>query len=184
MAWLHAGPGSSESCALFCGEPDVFHWLELSRQVLPEIKPDANAFRVVPHDEGHLQQRISFFDAVSPCKLHIRHQQLVAALSAYSCLERHEYSGCWCPACYAFPVHQFDSCNHPSAQSHVLGQRPARQERGQTFPERTVVSISEPRGFVDRLELDKRQKRKGARWRYGAQQMVGHDKMQRVVHTV
>ena len=180
MLWLHRRPSPPKPFALSDRQSDLILRQQPALQMLSHVESNADTILVVAHDERHLQHRVPFIDTVPPSQLHVRHQQPMATLSAYSGLKRHKHSGRSPSARNAFAVHELNPGNHPPPQPHVLRQRPLWQQRRDSLPKGPVVAIAEPRGAVDGLEFDKGQEGGDARV---AENMVHYNKVEGVVHS-
>ena len=166
MSRLHGRPRLHEPNALVACQPHAFLWLQIPRHMLSQIEAHPNVIVVIPHDKGHFEHGVVVVDPVSPCKLHVRHQQPVAAYPTHPGLKRHKNPRCRFSARDAFAVQQLDSGNHPPTQTHVLWQRPFGHEVRQSLPKHSVVSVAQPCGAVNGLELDKCQQGRGAGGRF------------------
>ena len=105
----------------------------------------------------------------------------MAARPAQAGLERHEDPGRGRAARDALAVEQLNARDDAPPQTHVLGQRPARQQGRQPLPERAVMAVAEPCGAVDGLEFDKGQQGGDGGGGFG-EQVAGDDEVERVVH--
>ena len=126
-------------------------------------------FQVLFHEEAHpyvpdvahdVWGRVVWqFDAVTPRELKVRNEQPMAARTAQSRLESHEYAARLASAGDASAHEQLDARDDASPEAHMLWKRPLRQGRAQFAPERVVVLEMQPHRTMRGLESDKREQR-------------------------